>query len=70
LWGEDKQKVENIVTVAGYLGPTNDFCEKLYERLLGDHELKVLLDKLETIHQACTKSRERILALPGFRLEN
>jgi hypothetical protein len=67
---EDKLKVENIVTIAGYLGPTNDFCEKLYERLLEDQNLKALLDKLETIHQSCMKVRESVLALPGFRFEN
>jgi hypothetical protein len=70
LRGEDKRKVEDVIMVAGYLGPTNDFCEKLYERLLEDQELKALLEKLETIHPSCMKVRESILALPGFQFEN
>jgi hypothetical protein len=69
LRGEDKQKVEDYVTIAGYLGPTNEFCEQLYERLLDNQELKVLLNRLEAIHQECMRVRESILALPGFRLE-
>lgn len=70
LWGEDKLKVENDVMAASYLGPTNEFCENLYERLLEDQELKVLLEKLETIHQSCMKVRENILASSGFQFEN
>lgn len=68
--GENKQKIENYVTAAGYMGPTNDFCEELYVRLLENQELKLLLDKLEAIHQQCMEVRESILALPGFRFEN
>lgn len=67
---EDKQKVENYVTAAGYISPTNEFCEQIYERLLEDQELKALLDKLEAIHQECMKVRACILALPGFQFEN
>lgn len=70
LRGEDKQKVENYITVAGYISPTNEFCEQTYERLLEDQELKTLLHKLESIHQECMKIRESILALPGFQFEN
>lgn len=67
--GEDKLKVENTVATR-YINPTNDFCEKYYERLQEDQELKVLLEKLETIHQSCINLRKSILALPGFRFEN
>jgi hypothetical protein len=70
LRGEEKQKVETYITAAGYLGPTNDFCEELYIRLLDNQELKVLLDELEAIHQQCVEVRDSIVALPGFRFEN
>ncbi len=70
LRGEDRDKVENYVTAAGYMGPTNDFCEELYERLLGNQELRALLEKLETVHQQCMEVRDSILAFPGFRFEN
>lgn len=70
LRGEDRQKIENYLTAAGYMGPTNDFCKELYERLLGNQELRALLDKLETVHQQCMEVRDDILAFPGFRFEN
>jgi len=70
LRAEDKQKVENHVTTAGYLSPTTEFCEQIYERLLENQKLKTFLEELESIHQECMKIRESILTLPGFRFEN
>lgn len=70
LRGVDKRPVEVRVTTAGYLGPVNEYCEKIYERLQEDQELKALLDKLGVIHQACMKVRDDILVLPGFQFEN
>jgi hypothetical protein len=38
LRGVDKRAVEVRVTTAGYLGPVNEFCEKIYERLQEDQD--------------------------------
>ncbi len=70
LLEEDKRAVEKRINVAGYLNPTNEYCEKCYEDLQKDQELKGLIDNLEATKQECLKAETSILALKGFQFGN
>ena len=66
----EASKDEAAKAIAMYMGPSAEDCEKLYEEVQEDQDLKRLLEELEVIRQRCNDIRSAILALRGFQVDN
>lgn len=68
LLGATKEEAVKAITM--YIGPNTEECEKMYEAVQGDQELKNLIEEREGVRETCMDIRSSILSLKGFQFDN